>query len=114
MTFPARQLVVAVGLLLAIAIVLGYIYFQSYDLIRGPVVEITSPENGAYIEESLLELTGTAKNITELTINDSPVFIDPEGNFKEELLLAAGYTILTIAASDRFGRTTLQTYELTH
>lgn len=86
--------------------ILGYAYFQTYDLITGPIINITYPLDGATLSSSPLTVSGSAKNISLITFNDRPIVVDESGAFSEKLLLAPGYTILTIHAEDKFGRTT--------
>ncbi len=88
-----------------IFIIVGiYIYFQSYDLIQGPVIRIETPVNGVSLDDSLVTIRGVAKNATFISLNDSPIFTDTEGVFEEQLLLPYGYTIITLRSEDRFGR----------
>jgi hypothetical protein len=51
-------------------------------------------------------VTGTAKNIVKLTLNGREIHTNETGDFTHELVLENGYTILTLAAQDRFGRAT--------
>jgi hypothetical protein len=51
-------------------------------------------------------LRGHARNITHITLNGRPIFTDQAGYFQEAMMLENGYTIATIAATDRYGRTT--------
>jgi hypothetical protein len=89
-----------------------YSYFQSRKLIGGPQIVIESPQNGATVKESLVEIKGKASNIKDISLNDRPIFIDEQGNFDEKLLVPPGYTIMSMKADDRFGRKTSQTLEL--
>jgi hypothetical protein len=86
--------------------ILGYAYFQTYNLIIGPVVTITSPIDGDTLSSPKLIVSGTTRNISLITFNDRTIFVDEAGAFEEKLLLAPGYTILNIHAEDKFGRTT--------
>ena len=81
-----------------------YIYFQAEDLIRGPILIVTEPENGTSSNSPLIEVVGSARNISHISINNRQIFIDEKGIFKEKLLLSYGYNIITVTAEDRFGR----------
>ncbi len=59
--------------------------------------------------ERIITLEGQARNIAKITLNGRQIFTDPTGNFAEALVLENGYTIATIAATDRYGRTTTLT-----
>ncbi|TAK57077.1 hypothetical protein EPO17_02955 [Patescibacteria group bacterium] len=97
---------------LAVIVIATYGFFASRDLIMGPQIILESPENGSVVENPLVRIQGTTKNINSISLNDRPIFIDQSGRFTEELLLAPGYTILTLRAKDRFGRETVKRLEL--
>jgi len=102
------------AVVLFVLAVLSYGLFQARNLIQGPIITIHSPQNGTTVNNALVEISGEAKNISGITLNDQHIFVDEEGNFREQLLLSYGYTIMTIEASDRFGRETKQTLELVY
>lgn len=91
-----------------------YTYFQAKDFLNGPVVEVFFPTDGLLVNESFIEIEGSAQNISHLTLNGRQIFTDNTGEFKEQLLLAHGYNIITIEAKDRFDRTTQETLELVY
>jgi hypothetical protein len=97
---------------LIITAIIGYSYFQSRNLIRGPQVAIESPASGTTVSDPLVTVTGSASNISFITLNDRQIFIDNEGHFKEVLLLSPGYNIWTIQAKDKFGRVVSKKIEL--
>ena len=88
-----------------VAILLAYIIFQARFLIQGP--KITLVNEPASVENSrTVTLSGYARNITKITLNDRSIFTDTSGYFSEALVLENGYTIATITATDRYGRET--------
>ncbi|MEK7589996.1 MAG: hypothetical protein AAB475_01960 [Patescibacteria group bacterium] len=100
------------GIALFVVIIFGYAFFQARDIVLGPIVEITGPENNASVENSLVEIIGKAKNISHISMNDKQIFTDDKGIFREKLLLSYGYNIITIKTSDRFGREAEKKLEL--
>ncbi|MCR4330887.1 MAG: hypothetical protein NUV49_03345 [Patescibacteria group bacterium] len=92
--------------------VIGYSYYQARDFLMGPSVTILSPQNGAGLKDALVDITGRAKNISHIALNDRPISIDEVGAFSEKLLLSPGYNIMEITARDRFGRGTTEILEL--
>lgn len=94
--------------------VLGYTYNRMKDFIHGPTISITSPHNGATVLDSFITVAGTARNISNITLNDRPIFIDEEGVLNEHILLHYGYNKITLAAQDRFGRMTEKTLEFVY
>ncbi|MDQ5955129.1 MAG: hypothetical protein QG621_132 [Patescibacteria group bacterium] len=102
-----RILIVLVAL-----VALTYTGFEARRLILGPVIEVTSPTQGSATSTTLLAISGTAHNISFLTVNDKPAFTDVLGHFSVTLSPVSGYTIITVAAVDRFGRHAQQKVEI--
>lgn len=90
--------------LLIIGAILLYIIFQTRFLLIGPFLELTI-EPPAVSSERFVTITGKTANITYISLNGRQIFTDQNGIFSEEIMLENGYTIATVAASDRFGRT---------
>lgn len=82
-----------------------YVIFQARFLLIGP--QIVLRETPAPVQSArVVTLTGTAFNIARLWLNDRPIFTNPQGEFEEALVLESGYTVATLRAKDRYGRTT--------
>ncbi len=96
----------------AIAIVLGYGAYRAKDFAEGPTITVDAPQDGRVFSESLVTLSGTAHNLSFLTLNDSKIFTDESGTWSERILLSKGYNVLTLKAQDRFGRTEVNTLQL--
>lgn len=97
-----------IGLVLALIIttaIILYIVFQARFLLIGPQLVLLE-ELPAVTNERFVTIVGQATNITSITLNGRPIFTDEDGYFSEEMMLENGYTIATVAATDRFGRTT--------
>ena len=99
---------------LAIVVVgiLGYAYYRTADLIRGPRIFITAPENGGTVTASLVEVRGIVKNAAAFAINGHPTEIDTKGAFGKTVLLATGYNAIELSAEGRFGRTAVKKIEV--
>lgn len=87
-----------------VLILIGYGTFEAYDLWIGPNIVITSPLDGSLVSESLVTIEGKTRNVSWISMLGRPISVDEQGNFKEKLLLPAGYSILTFEAKDRLGR----------
>lgn len=99
------QFILGIGIFALVGASVGvYAYAQSRDFLRGPSLTITAPENGGAAAAALVTVSGVARNISYLTLNDAPIFADSAGVFSEKLLLLPGYNILTVKAEDRFGK----------
>lgn len=91
---------------MAVIIIGGYVLFNFRFLITGPQINIVSPENGSQFEEPTITLIGKTKNISFISLNDRPIFVDEDGNFSEKLLLSPGLSIIELYGQDRFDRET--------
>ena len=92
--------------------ILGYTAYEIQKVIFGPRITVSYPQNDSTVSNSLIEVTGNAKNINDISLDDRKIFVDEQGNFKEEMLLSYGYNTITIKASDKFGRTTEKVVEV--
>ena len=89
---------------LAVIVLVGYGLFEARKLLAGPQLVILSPQAGTATSSELVTISGTAENISFLTINDAPAYTDEAGHFAETFSPPPGYTVVTVAATDRFGR----------
>ncbi|MDD4803973.1 MAG: hypothetical protein PHN69_02255 [Candidatus Pacebacteria bacterium] len=93
-------------------IFVSYTLYEIQKVVIGPQIEVLYPPNGTLVSNSFTEIYGIAKNTKEISLNDRNIYIDEQGNFKEELLLAYGYNVLVLKASDKFGRKTEEIVEV--
>lgn len=98
----------------AATIIIGYAAFQAANFVRGPEITVDSPQDGASVREALLEIRGTAHNLSYLTLNGDKIFTDEAGSWSEKTLLSPGYNIVTLRAQDRFNRTTEKQLHITY
>lgn len=94
--------------LLVIGIIVGvgwYGAFQARNLLEGPRIALHSPTETAH-HEQMITVTGDTENIVALSLNGKSIFTDETGQFTEKLVLEQGYTIMTLTATDRYGRET--------
>lgn len=91
---------------------IGYAYYRTKDLIAGPIITIESPAMIGTVHSSITEIQGRIKNANQVTLNDRKIYVNEAGEFREKLLLAEGYNIISIKAEDRFKRKTSQKLEL--
>jgi hypothetical protein len=83
---------------------LAYTVFQARFILAGPQIDFTSTMASVQQERVVL-LEGETANIVRLTLNGREIYTDKDGHFKEALVLENGYTIATLEAHDRYGRT---------
>ena len=83
-----------------------YSLFQARFLIIGPHISVTSPKDGETVPSPVFDLVGNAQNISYISVNDRPIFLNEKGDFNEKLIAQTGLSIITLRAKDRFGRLT--------
>lgn len=94
-----RLLVIA-----ALLVIVGYGLFEARRIIEGPRLTIDAPLDGSATSSALVTVVGRVENISFLTINDHTASADEQGQFVYRYSPPLGYTALTVAATDRFGR----------
>ncbi|HVX90202.1 MAG TPA: hypothetical protein VHC20_01010 [Candidatus Paceibacterota bacterium] len=91
----------------AIAIVLlilvGYGAVEALPLIEGPALH-ASVTLDASSTPGVVTLSGQAFRVTELALDGSPILTDDHGNFSRLIVLPRGASIMSLTATDRFGR----------
>lgn len=103
-----RNALITTVLVAAIAGIGIYAYQQSAAFIRGPVVTIEGPQDGETFRKQRITVQGSAEHIAYMRLNGRQIYTNQQGVFREALLLAPGYNIITITAEDKFGRTNTQ------
>ncbi len=89
---------------IVLILVAGYGAVKAFPLLRGPHLSIDSPTPYTSSPDGFITVSGVAHNTEALFLDGGPLLIDPEGRFSTRLLLPSGGAILTLTASDRFGR----------
>lgn len=79
---------------------------------RGIPLTISGIENGKIYKEGSLEITGNAKRAKHVLVNGREISVNQEGDFKDFLILLPGYNIITVSAEDKFGKVTLETFDI--
>ncbi len=113
MTSRISKTSIKVGSLLIFFLIIAvFAFFGSKDLIFGVRIKNVSLANGATLNDSVLKVTGNAKNATNLILNGREISIDQKGNFDETIALLSGYNVIDIRAEDKFGNTDNRDYKL--
>ena len=91
---------------ITLSLLVGYGVIKAVPLLLGPDIRIDAPLDGTTIEDGFMTISGTAVHTRSLTLNGAPFLIDENGRFETTLLLPKGGDILSLTATDRFGRQT--------
>lgn len=93
-----------IGTIIVSIVFATYVLFQARFFIIGPTLTLTEPTQSHHATSSIA-LRGSVTHATEITVNGLPIDTDRDGNFSYELVIPDGYSILTVTARDRYGRT---------
>ena len=62
--------------------------------------------------EKITEVKGNAKNAIFLSLNGREIFIEKDGNFKENISTLPGYGVVMLVARDKFGNVAEKKFEV--
>ncbi len=131
MKSDAKKILKIVSLSVFLLFIISYAFFRSKNLIFG--VEITNVnlvakapnqtiipdqdnsirlKSGEKSVDSIIHITGNAKNAIKLTLNGRIISISQKGDFNETIALLSGYNIISIKAKDAFGNDDEKNYKL--
>src|SRR3989344_6465184 len=95
-----------IGIATALIVLIGYGSWRSFNYARGPEIHVSDPSDGAQINSPTTIIRGRASRVNDLLLNGSPLPIDEMGNFMTTVVIFPGVNLITIAATDKFGRAT--------
>jgi cytoskeletal protein RodZ len=94
---------VSVGMLVAIVMYLGW-QFSALD--APPPLTITAPANALVVYGNLTTISGNVGDGANVSVNDTPVLTDANGNFSDTLSLQNGVNTIRITAQNKIGKGT--------
>jgi cytoskeletal protein RodZ len=96
---------ITVGLLaLLILFVIGYVVYQVQAINRPPAINILEPADGSIIHASSVLLRGQTDVGASLYMDGQQLSVDSSGNFKEPISVSNGPKVLTLVATNSFGK----------
>lgn len=98
--------------LIGLIVFVAYLVFQFRAVITPPELSVITPEKGAVVT-SPVEISGTTDVGSTVSIDDSRVRPDENGNFSAKISLPLGETELSVKAVSRFGRSSTQKINFT-
>jgi cytoskeletal protein RodZ len=103
--FTGRILAVMSGLVL-IAGVFFYLLWEFTALAGAPRLDITSPEADMAITGGTIDVSGHTTPGSDISVNDSAVLTDTDGNFSEKVALEDGVNAIRITSRSKLGKST--------
>lgn len=82
-----------------------------------PTLSITNPTEGLVTNEAALTITGTTNDATSkpvtVTVNGENVTVNADGSFSKTITLTTGANVITVVATDKAGKKTTVTRNVT-
>lgn len=82
----------------------GYIAWQSAIFTAKPRLEVYSPKSGETVNTELTTVEGQVSQTSQVYINGVPVLVEPDGKFKDEVVLQKGSNNIEITAVNNISR----------
>ena len=86
-----------------------FVYAKMNFIWRGVRIEAGITQNEG---SKIATIRGKAEKAILLTINGREIFIDQAGNFSEVISPLPGYSVVTLFAKDKFGKTAEKKFEM--
>ena len=95
----------AVFFILGLFLLIGaYILYQYRFAFISPPLVVYSPKENEIIPTTEITVTGKTDPHATVSVNNSPVSLDSNGNFTKRIDLFEGKTQIQVSASNRFGK----------
>lgn len=95
-----------IAVLIFIAL-LGYLFFQYRYTIIDPPLEVSLPKENDVVSSPVVEVVGRTDPNGSVFINNDPVVVNGNGNFKKSINLFVGKTTITVKVVNYFGKETI-------
>jgi len=89
-----------------------YLYKEIDRFAALPRLIVTEPIGDISVEGNSVTISGFTDQDAKLTINDQPVMVRENGEFRENVLLQEGMNSISISTVNRFGKTTTRTLNI--
>lgn len=83
-----------------------YLLFQYKDALINPTINLTSPKENEVVNSSLVLVSGSTNPENVVYVNNFPVSVDENGNFKKSISVFQGKAQIDIKVVNRFNKST--------
>ena len=77
---------------------------KALPFLLGPSLIVLNPHNSDSVASTTFTVSGRVLRAKEITLQGKPITVDTSGYFNEVLVSYAPYTILTVEATDKYGK----------
>ncbi len=92
--------------ILVFVLLSGYILFQYRYAFISPPLFIEEPKEMEILDTSIVRVSGKTDPQATVSVEDIPVSLDGNGNFKKEIIVFPGKKTIVVKAVNRFGKET--------
>lgn len=101
------KLTFLVSSLVVVFLTLGYLVFQYINFVKPPDLEVYFPKDGEVIKSTILVVEGKTNPEATVSVNNQPVLISDNGEFKSEIEIFEETNEVLIVAKSRSGKETV-------
>ncbi len=95
---------------LVLFLIIGIFSYEKMSFVfRGIEIKATIEQKN---DSSLAVIKGVASKATYISLNGREIFINKNGDFSESVILLPGFSVVTINARDKFGKTAEKKFEV--
>ena len=98
------RILTLIGVLAMVGAVIWYLLAQFSVLAAAPNLAITSPSADRVLAGAVINVAGHTTPGADVSVNDSPVLTDSDGNFSERVALQDGINPIRIVAKSKLGK----------
>jgi len=98
------KLTFAIGTIIVILIVLGYIGFQYAKFVSPPDLAVDSPKENQIVDGNSVLVFGSTDSDVKIEVNNQPVLVDADGKFSVSLGVTQTTKEIDIVATSRSGK----------
>lgn len=91
-------------LFIVLAVVALYGLVEAWPILSGPQLSVVAPFDGEVEPNGIVIIKGFVARAVSLSLDGNPLLPNQNGSFSSTLAFASGTSILTMTATDRFGR----------
>ncbi|MDO8408260.1 MAG: hypothetical protein Q7S95_03435 [bacterium] len=93
----------------ALVALVAYGLVEAHALLSGPTLVVDAPTDGGQYPDGLVTIQGATRYGVSLMLDGATLLPTAAGRFETVLAFPSGSSILTLVATDRFGRSVTKT-----
>jgi cytoskeletal protein RodZ len=101
---PGRLIIA--GAVFGTLLVISYLGWQISILAAPPKLAVNAPADNIKVEAESLIVEGKTDAGADVFINDVPIGVDPDGNFKEKISLQDGLNLIKVSTKNKLNKVT--------